>query len=299
MTQLGIKVVGERELRRKLEDKELFLVPINQLLFRVRSAGAKEAKRRIGGGTGTAVKTISAQAQVRQGRVVIGTKMGLAQARSIEEGRRVGSLRPSSRSFVGWAGNASTLWSSSALSGPVAPRARASSRGPRRTSKSGCQGTSRSWRTKSVGSESGKTVSDLSDVRDGIKTVVEAAISGLRVYTYPEDGVLEYPCLVLEPTGDLDYYVTLDGGTLKEIITATLYLQHGTSSEGWAEVDKYRSFSAAESIKAAVETDATLNAKVDDSDVLSSSEVTRGRDDSDQFWVFSTQFKILVLKGGL
>ena len=141
-------------------------------------------------------------------------------------------------------------------------------------------------------------MSNLSDVKGGIKTVVEAAITDLRVYSYPDDGALEYPCLVIQPTGELEYATTIDAGTLETTLTATLYLQHGQSDKGWEEVDKYRSFGSG-SIKAAIETDRTLNGTADDSFVMSSSDAIRARDDRDQFWVFTCEFNVLVIKGGL
>ena len=48
-------------------------------------------------------------------------------------------------------------------------------------------------------------MSIFSDIRDGFVTVVEAAIIGLRIYPKLPDGLLEYPCMVVQPTGDVEY----------------------------------------------------------------------------------------------
>ena len=139
-------------------------------------------------------------------------------------------------------------------------------------------------------------MSVLSDIREGFKTVVEA-ISGLRVYAYEPDGALEHPCLVLEPTEDLPYEMGAgDSNHLQFDLMATLYLHSQDSDEGWKEIDKYRSPTGTESIRAKVQGDRTLNASCDYAEASWSGEARRDRDSNDRRWEYSCQFRINVIK---
>ena len=70
-------------------------------------------------------------------------------------------------------------------------------------------------------------MSTLSAIREGFETVVEAAITGLRVYPYESDGALEYPCLVVQITDEIPYDIGALGANGGP--TATM-LQHDHSS---------------------------------------------------------------------
>ena len=137
-------------------------------------------------------------------------------------------------------------------------------------------------------------MSQLSDIRDGVKTVIEAAITGLRVYPYEPDGALEYPCLLLESTGSIEGPKTLSGNPVWYDLTATLLLEIMDSDEGWREVEKYRSAGGAQSIQAAIRTDSTLNATAGDAYLVSSGQAHRGRSSADSFWEFSAEFTLRI-----
>ena len=133
-------------------------------------------------------------------------------------------------------------------------------------------------------------MSDLSDIRDGFKTVLEAANSKLRVYTYaPDGGVQEKPGLVLEHDTIEYHQVSMSGDSLDIELHATLYLTGASSEEMWAEIDKYRSPTGTESVKRGLRTDDTLDSKVDVAVLISSGQVQRNRDEMGP-WEFSCQF---------
>ena len=142
-------------------------------------------------------------------------------------------------------------------------------------------------------------MSNLSDIRNGLKTVVEAAYSGFDfvVYPYEPDGVLEYPCLVVHPTEDLDYLRTPQTNDVRFRLQATLYIYIQDSVELETEMDKYRSPTGTESLRAAVKTDDTLNGSVTYAEVVRSGQAQRGADaGQEKFWEFSSQFEIDIIK---
>ena len=141
-------------------------------------------------------------------------------------------------------------------------------------------------------------MSDLSDIRNGLKTVVEAAINDFVVYPYEPDSPLEYPCLVVHPSEDLDYEVGATGANdVRFRLQATLYIFIADSVELETEMDKYRSPTGAQSLRAAVKTDDTLNGSVTWAQVVRSGQAQRGADPGqEKFWEFSSQFEITIIK---
>ena len=143
-------------------------------------------------------------------------------------------------------------------------------------------------------------MSNLSVIRNGLKTVVEAYYSGFDfvVYPYEPDGVLEYPCLVCHPTEDLDYQTGPSGTSdVRFRLQATLHLYIQDSVELETEMDKYRSPTGTESLRAAVNSDDTLNGSVTYAEVVRSGQAQRGADaGQEKFWEFSSQFEIDIIK---
>jgi hypothetical protein len=144
--------------------------------------------------------------------------------------------------------------------------------------------------------EAGKNLSDLSDIFAGVKSVLEARNSKLRVYTEPPSGALQYPCLVMEQDITIDYDVALSGNSWDVRLPATLYVRHGKPEVAWQEIQKYVSPTGTESIKAGVESDNTLNSAVDDSELEGLVVVQRDIDDENRFWTFSARFVIHALE---
>ena len=141
-------------------------------------------------------------------------------------------------------------------------------------------------------------MSALSDIRDGLRTVLEAHNSKLRVYVYePDGGVTQRPGLVLG-FSELEYHeMAMGGNAIQQDLRATLYLTGGNSLEMEAELDKYRSPTGTESLRAAVDSDDTLNGSVTYAEVVRSGQAQRGADGGqEKFWEFSSQFEIDIIK---
>ena len=139
-------------------------------------------------------------------------------------------------------------------------------------------------------------MSNLSDIRDGFKIVLEAHNTKLRVYTYaPDGGINEHPALVMG-FDELDYHeMGMGGNAIQQELHATLYLTGGNSLEMEAELDKYRSPTGAESINAGIATDPTLNGAVDTTALRRSDDVQRNRDQMGP-WEYSCVFHFDTIK---
>lgn len=97
-----IKPQDLERMSRILRDPNFVGKPRTDLLLRMRQAGLKEARRPLSrAGTGLAHRSISGRADIKQGRVVIYTKMRLARATSIESGTRPGQAPPIAR-LIRW-----------------------------------------------------------------------------------------------------------------------------------------------------------------------------------------------------
>lgn len=139
-------------------------------------------------------------------------------------------------------------------------------------------------------------MSDLSVIREGLKTVVEAAIAGFTVYPYEPDGALEHPCFVVNPTEDIDYVRTPLANDIRFRLLGTLYLFIQDSRELEEEMDLYRSPTGAKSLRAAVKTDDTLSGSCTYAEVARSGQAQRGADEGTRFWELSSQFEIDIIK---
>lgn len=122
-------------------------------------------------------------------------------------------------------------------------------------------------------------------------------ITGLRVYAYEPDGLLEYPCLLVQITEAIPYDVgPLGNNDIRFDLLADLYVQVNDSEAGWKDMDEYRSPIGTKSIRARVKTDTTLNGKVTYAEVMHSGEASRDRDSNDRFWEFYCRFRVNVIK---
>lgn len=141
-------------------------------------------------------------------------------------------------------------------------------------------------------------MSDISDIREGIKTVLTTANPKLRVFPYPPSSLTDFPALVVDQDSPIEYHRTNLGGAGNSVqleISCTLALSGSIPEEMWAEIDKYRSPSGTESIWAGIETDDTLDSSVDVATLVSSSQVQRNQNERG-IWLFSCTFTITAIK---
>jgi len=114
---------------------------------------------------------------------------------------------------------------------------------------------------------------------DGLKTVLGTAITGPRaprIYTYPADNVSEFPAIVLLPEDPLDYDVAFGGNTFEGTVRIVFLVGKADKPEAYATLyDHMDPTEAGKSVKAAVETDRSLNGAVDDAHVTRAENVGR------------------------
>ena len=138
-------------------------------------------------------------------------------------------------------------------------------------------------------------MADYSDIRAGLKGVLTGQISGLRVYEYEPDAVLEYPCIVIEQVGQHAYLPILAAGGFQADLEMTLYIYSGTNEDGWREIEKYRWPVGDKSVFAAINTDNTLQGKIQHAWVRETGPIEKGKNDQSMFWEFSCAFTLELI----
>jgi hypothetical protein len=122
-------------------------------------------------------------------------------------------------------------------------------------------------------------MASFSSIRAGLKTNLET-ISGLTVYDYVPD-FLEPPIAIIAPLNTLNYDSTMARGADTYEVPVILYISRIDAETSQDTVDSYLVASGANSIKAAIESDATLGGAAMSVRVISASdygeyEVTQG-----------------------
>ncbi len=108
--------------------------------------------------------------------------------------------------------------------------------------------------------------SNLSNILGGIQTLLQAQVTGLKVYKYPPDAVNDpFACLILPtaaPFGDMEQ--AFGGNTFKLEVILTVLVASGDPESGWAQLmEVLDPTQAATSIIRAIKTDLTLGGNAD------------------------------------
>ena len=119
----------------------------------------------------------------------------------------------------------------------------------------------------------------LTSIRDGLKTNLET-ISDLTAYEYVPDWI-EPPIALVAPLNSLNYDSTMARGADTYEVPVILYISRIDAETSQDTVDSYLVASGANSIKAAIESDATLGGAAMSVRVISATdygeyEVTQG-----------------------
>jgi len=137
-------------------------------------------------------------------------------------------------------------------------------------------------------------VSNLSDMLNGLVTVLEANVTGLKVYDHPPDSVNTFPAAILLPQ-DIDYVLALAGNSFDFNVDLWLLVSSGDDDRAFALLyDHMDPTATGTSIKAAIEVDRTLNGTVDDAQLVACRNV--GRADEWGGWYSGARFIIRMLK---
>ena len=116
-----ITVEGTEDLKRRLGDPELVNSGLRIVGARAARAGKREARRAIEGGTGQAANSIVSQVWPAEGMALVTSRMSLARAISIEEGRRSGDPPPLG-SMINWVESVGHADDAAVVRGEIATR---------------------------------------------------------------------------------------------------------------------------------------------------------------------------------
>ena len=130
----------------------------------------------------------------------------------------------------------------------------------------------------------------ISQVKDGLKTRIET-ISGLRAFDYQPDQV--NPPFAFPTLDTITYHQTgmASGGVVMNF-TVTLVVNRASERTAQDELDKYMSFSGAQSLRAAIEADRTLGGVCDDLIVTNAENLTNI--DANDTLYLAVDFKVTV-----
>ena len=130
----------------------------------------------------------------------------------------------------------------------------------------------------------------ISQVKDGLKTRIET-ISGLRAFDYQPDQV--NPPFAFPTLDTITYHQTgmASGGVVMNF-TVTLIVNRSVERTAQDELDKYMSFSGAQSLRAAIEADRTLGGVCDDLIVTNAENLTNI--DANDTLYLAVDFKVTV-----
>ncbi len=109
-------------------------------------------------------------------------------------------------------------------------------------------------------------MSDLSDVRDGLKTAIEAEVDGWNVYTYAPRG-LQVPAIWMNYEEN-DTVVVFKGNTIEGEILVTAACYSDKEADGWAQLEEVISPTGGQSLIKGIRDNRNLNNKVDDAEVM-------------------------------
>ena len=111
-------------------------------------------------------------------------------------------------------------------------------------------------------------MSAFSDALGGLRTILEANITGIHVYDFPADAVHEFPAAVLLAES-FDPRIAFGGNSFEGRIRAVFLVSDGLTQEGFAKIyDMIDPTTTNQSVVKAVNANPTLNGKVDSAGVV-------------------------------
>lgn len=137
-------------------------------------------------------------------------------------------------------------------------------------------------------------MSGFSDVMDGLETTLKAGITNLQVFKGAPDGINSWPAAVLLPMS-IDPRVAFTGNSFQGQIKIIVLISSGDAAEGWTQLwDYIDPTTANKSVIKAIETDRSLNGKVDDSEITLIDNI--GRREIGGGWQFGFDATIQYMK---
>jgi hypothetical protein len=100
------------------------------------------------------------------------------------------------------------------------------------------------------------------DVFDSLKTVIEAGVSGLRVYPRVPSSVNELPAAIIVPV-NRDAVITMGGTLSMQTVRISVYVASVDNEQAWETAQNYQGATGSVSIQAAIDSNPTLGGAVD------------------------------------
>lgn len=110
-------------------------------------------------------------------------------------------------------------------------------------------------------------MSNYSQVFDGLETVLEAGISGLKVYKHPPDSISHSPAIILVPDS-FDPERAFAGNSFEGNVRMIYLLSSADPASGWAQLyDAIDPTTGSKSVIKAIRDNAGIDGKVDSAGV--------------------------------
>lgn len=117
-------------------------------------------------------------------------------------------------------------------------------------------------------------MSNYGDIAGGIKTVVEAAVTKMKVLDYPPEQVNQFPAVLVTPVS-INPTVHFGGNTFEASFRLTVLVSSADVGSGWKELYDMIDPTDANSIIKALRDSPTLNGKVDTSVITEVTNIGR------------------------
>lgn len=122
------------------------------------------------------------------------------------------------------------------------------------------------------------------DIIAGLKTVLEANVTGLHAYDYPVDSINDFPAAVILPE-PLDMELVIGGNSFTCTFRVVVMISSGDDAIGFRQAyDMIDPVEASKSINKAIETDRTLDGKADSSGVTRIENIGRRGTEQGAYW---------------
>ena len=121
-------------------------------------------------------------------------------------------------------------------------------------------------------------MSNLTDLLEGIETIIEANVTGAKAFPYPPDAINHSPTVLILPTGEPfgDMEQAFGGNTFKVNLILTMLVASADPESGWKQLMNMLDPTAAgTSVIKALRDNPTLDGKADTSGVTAIRNVGR------------------------
>ena len=118
-------------------------------------------------------------------------------------------------------------------------------------------------------------MSNVSDMVDGMATVLKNNIDGIHTFNHPPDVINEFPAAVIL-IESIDPTIAFGGDDFEAVMRVLVFVNAGVSDEAFSQMyDHLDATQANKSVVAAIRADPTLDGKVDSSQITALENIGR------------------------